>query len=68
MLKVIPLFLLLGACASPMPASTDGTCDVFTAPSFVIKGQTKHDQYWIDDQIESGVAACGWKRPRGRPK
>jgi hypothetical protein len=39
---------------------------VFEAPATVILGQTSADQGWIDDTIESGVAACHWPRPKAR--
>lgn len=41
-----------------------GGCRVFEAPKTEILGQTPADQRWIDDTIESGVAACGWPRPK----
>jgi hypothetical protein len=71
LVQLVPVSLLavtLVGCGTLSPRSVrGGECKVFTAPSFVPKGKVKSDQYWIDDQVESGVAACGWKRPKGRP-
>jgi hypothetical protein len=41
---------------------------VFERPDYVVLGQTRYDQNWIDSNTEAGVAACGWQRPRPRPQ
>jgi hypothetical protein len=47
------------------PASIrEGECKVFVPPEFVIEGKTPQDQHWINLTIESGVAGCGWQRPK----
>lgn len=62
------VLVALGGCAHPGPASiSTGECKVFDAPPYVIRGATQYDQDWIDPTIESGVGACGWKRPEPRP-
>jgi hypothetical protein len=56
----------LGACVSTndkRAASIKGACDSFVAPQDVVLGKRRQDQRWIDGQIESGVSACGWRRP-----
>jgi hypothetical protein len=40
---------------------------VFERPAYVVLGQTRYDQNWIDSNTEAGVAACGWQRPQPRP-
>lgn len=50
------------------PASVEGVCQIFKRPEYVIRGQTREDQYWIDLTIESGVAGCGWPRPKALPQ
>lgn len=51
----------------PLPFATmRGLCSVFPRPEYVIKGGTQHDQDWIDEIIETGIAACAWKRPLAR--
>lgn len=48
----------------PLPFATmRGLCSVFPRPEYVITGSTQYDQDWIDEMIETGVAACAWKRP-----
>jgi hypothetical protein len=57
----------LGACVSTSDkraASIKGACDSFVAPGVPVVGKRRQDQRWIDGQIESGVSACGWKRPQ----
>lgn len=56
----------LSGCATTggIALSIKGACDAFRAPAVPIKGKTKPDQLWVDDTTESGVAACGWKRPK----
>jgi hypothetical protein len=57
----------LAACATPRPASVvGGECRVFEQPNHPVKGKTKRDQAWIDDTVESGIAACGWNRPKSQ--
>jgi hypothetical protein len=31
-------------------------------------GRTRYDQNWIDSNTEAGIAACGWQRPKPRPR
>ena len=50
------------------PASVAGACQVFLRPEYVVRGQSKEDQEWIDLTIESGVAGCGWLRPKSLPQ
>lgn len=66
---LIVISLLLGACAEkpPVPASIAGECRVFTDPGYAVKGKTRRDQFWIDSNLESAYASCGWPRP-GRAK
>lgn len=67
-LLALPLLLLLAGCAtSPGPASVSGTCSVFEAPRYAVKGARTYDQDWIDSTIEGGVGACKWQRPATRP-
>jgi hypothetical protein len=47
-------------------ATLTGACNSFVAPLEEVRGRTRRDQRWIDGQIESGVSACGWRRPRLR--
>lgn len=47
--------------------SLDGAKAAFEAPPYAVKGKTSYDQRWIDGQVESGVAAYGWTRPKPRP-
>lgn len=56
----------LAGCATTgqLALSIKGACGSFQAPTFPVKGQAKRDQVWVDDTTESGVAACGWKRPK----
>lgn len=56
----------LGACVSQSDrraATIRGACDSFVAPLNTVLGKRRQDQRWIDGQIESGVSACGWRRP-----
>lgn len=56
---------LLAACGDkpPLPATISGECRVFTDPGYAVKGKTKRDQFWIDSNLESAYASCGWPRP-----
>jgi hypothetical protein len=57
------------ACGTLRPASVGGgECRVFERPEYAVLGQTRYDQNWIDSNIEAGVAACGWQRPKPRPQ
>lgn len=44
-----------------------GESKVFAAPPYVVKGKAPYDQNIIDEWVEGGVAAYGWKRPAARP-
>lgn len=33
----------------------------------MVLGKTQYDQDWVDNQVEGGVAACGFPRPGPRP-
>lgn len=61
------LFALAGCVTTDGPASVSGTCKVFDAPKYAVRGATQYDQDWIDPTIESGVGACKWPRPAARP-
>jgi hypothetical protein len=61
------LGISLGACVSQSDkraATIKGACDSFVAPVSVVQGKARRDQRWIDGQVESGVSACGWRRPK----
>lgn len=62
--------IALAACGKPdvPPATVEGACKAFGdhGPAITICGETRRDQQWIDEQIERGVAACGWSRPKAR--
>lgn len=45
-----------------------GECKAIPVAQYQIIGKTPFDQDYIDQVIESGVAACGWPRPAERPK
>lgn len=65
---LLSLFLLAGCATAPHPASVaNGTCKVFEAPRYAVKGKKQYDQDWIDSTVEGGVGACGWQRPAARP-
>ena len=67
-LIVASLGISLAACASNNGVkSLDGAKEAFDAPPYAVKGKTSYDQRWIDGQIEAGVAAFGWQRPKPRP-
>lgn len=61
--------LAVGGCATNnSPASVKGgECKIMEPPPHVILGKTQNDQDWIDGEVEGGVAACGFARPRPRP-
>jgi hypothetical protein len=61
------LGISLGACVSASDkkaASIGGACNAFEPATQVVEGKTRVDQRWIDGQIESGVSACGFSRPK----
>jgi hypothetical protein len=63
------LALTVTACGTLRPASVaSGECRVFERPDYVVLGQSRYDQNWIDSNTEAGVAACGWQRPKPRPQ
>ncbi len=63
------LALTMAACGTLRPASVvGGECRVFERPEYVVLGQTRYDQNWINSNTEAGVAACGWQRPKPRPQ
>lgn len=60
--------MLLGACGTLPKGSVKGSeTGAIKAPEFVVKGKTVHDQQWIDETVEAGVAGLGWQRPVSRP-
>lgn len=63
------LGLLLAGCATGKGITSidGGESKVFEAPEYAIRGSTQYDQNWIDSQVEGGVAAFGWPRPKPRP-
>jgi hypothetical protein len=67
---IILLAFIVAACAhdAPRPSTAKAICEeIFTDPGYAVKGKTRRDQFWIDSQLESGYASCGWPRP-GKPK
>jgi hypothetical protein len=69
--SVTALGMLLAGCASNNKFASldgpDGACSAFQAPPYVVKGKTRYDQHWVDTQTETGIAGCGWERPKARP-
>jgi hypothetical protein len=60
--------MLAGCSGTNLPASVlGGECKVFERPEYVIKGAKRYDQRWIDGNIEAGIGACSWARPKARP-
>lgn len=59
--------LLAGCDPVTLRGSVAGSCDVFERPPYAVRGATAYDQRVADGFVESGVAACGWKRPAPRP-
>lgn len=58
----------LGGCGHRgITSIAGGESKVFEAPPYAVKGKAPYDQRWIDSQVEGGVAAFGWPRPRPRP-
>lgn len=57
------LALMLGACATTVPSSTRGECQVFTDPGFAVQGKRLIDKRWIGATQEKGIEVCHWKRP-----
>lgn len=67
-LILIPVGFALGGCMQTLTGSiAGGESKVFQRPEYVVLGKTSYDQNWIDNQVEGGVAAFGWKRPLPRP-
>jgi len=72
-LKIIFAFTLaliafaVSGCASVVPNSIKGSCQVFERPPYALRGKSEYDQAVADKYVESGVAACGWQRPAVRP-
>lgn len=60
------LGLSVGGCVTTGAASVKGACDAFEAPQTVIQGISREDRRWIAGQVEAGVTACGWSRPKAR--
>jgi hypothetical protein len=69
LLTICVLGALLGGCAQRIGTTSieGGEARVFERPEYAIRGATQYDQNWIDSQIEGGVAAFGWERPKPRP-
>lgn len=59
----------LGGCMQTFNTTSiaGGESKVFEPPPYVVKGKAPYDQRWIDSQVEGGVAAFGWPRPKPRP-
>ncbi len=58
----------LGGCIQTLTGTIPGAeSKVFNAPPYVVLGKAKYDQDVIDNWVEGGVAAYGWKRPAPRP-
>ncbi len=67
-LMLIALAFTIAGCGHKGLTSIDGgESKVFEAPPYAVRGKTGYDQNWIDSQIEGGVAAFGWPRPKPRP-
>lgn len=58
--------LALGGCVSTDAASIKGACDAFEAPRQAVRGVSREDRRWIAGQVEAGISACGWSRPKAR--
>lgn len=64
------LALPAGGCfdKNNKPATViNGECRLFERAEYAYKGKTRHDQLYIDKQIEAGVRGCGYERPKARP-
>lgn len=61
---VVSLSLLLVGCQTTGSKTVDSVCKVFPAPGHAVKGVEAKDRRWINKTIESGIAACGWERPK----
>ena len=64
---LIATSLLAGCAANGITSISGGESKVFEPPPYVVLGKTKYDQNWIDSQVEGGVAAFNWPRPKPRP-
>lgn len=70
--RIACLALLASLVAGCMQTSGGGSIaggesKVFAAPPYAVKGKAPYDQNIIDEWVEGGVAAYGWKRPAARP-
>lgn len=63
LLSAACLSLALAACQTG-PASVKGECTIFSDPGFAVRGERPVDSRWIARTQESGIAACGWQRPK----
>jgi hypothetical protein len=65
---VLALAGMLAACGTKPKGSVLGSeGGAIKPPDYAIKGATDFDQRWIDETVETGVSALGWKRPAPRP-
>lgn len=65
---LVAVALMLGGCETLGTGSiAGGECKVMNRPPYVVQGKAAYDQNWIDNEVEGGVGACGWKRPAPRP-
>lgn len=59
---------ILAGCGTLQTGSVaGGEAHALTGPEYAIAGKSSHDQEWIDETIEAGVASLGWARPKPRP-
>lgn len=66
----VSISLAIAACSGgppTPPATIDGLCRSLTAPEYVIRGATRSDQIWIDENTETLIEGCRWERPKPRP-
>lgn len=66
---VIASLLLLGGCGGGQSIGSilGGECKLVHTSEYVVLGQTRYDQKWIDITQESLVAGCNQARPKKRP-
>lgn len=64
--SVFAIAVLLAGCGTTRVASVGGECEAFLPPTQIVTGADRYSQGWVDETVETGVAACGWKRPHGR--
>lgn len=67
LVAVLLVALVLAGCVTDGTGSVKGSCKVFDAPKYAVRGARPYDQDWIDSTIEDGVGACKWARPAPRP-